>query len=85
LTGTLESFFISGSEIEISSVNWAQEGRLLPEDGDRIQSPNVFNKITGWWIMSKMSIIVLTSVGKNGIYAHSENSTLLDGIGTGKL
>jgi hypothetical protein len=28
-------------EIEISSVDWAQLSRLLPEDGDRIQSPNV--------------------------------------------
>jgi hypothetical protein len=26
-------------EIEISSVDWAQQSRLLPEEGDRIQSP----------------------------------------------
>jgi hypothetical protein len=30
-------------EIEISSVDWAQPSRLLPEDGDRIQSPKLFN------------------------------------------
>jgi hypothetical protein len=28
-----------GPEIETSSVDWAQLSRLLPEDGDRIQSP----------------------------------------------
>jgi hypothetical protein len=27
------------TEIEISSVDWAQLSRLLPEDGDKIQSP----------------------------------------------
>jgi hypothetical protein len=27
------------SEIETSSVQWAQLSRLLPEDGDRVQSP----------------------------------------------
>jgi hypothetical protein len=29
-------------EIEISSVDWAQPSRLLPEDQDRIQSPKRF-------------------------------------------
>jgi hypothetical protein len=28
-----------GPEIETSSLDWAQLSRLLPEDGDRIQSP----------------------------------------------
>jgi hypothetical protein len=28
-----------GTEIETSSVDWAQLNRLLPKDGDRIQSP----------------------------------------------
>jgi hypothetical protein len=29
----------SSPEIETSSFDWAQLSRLLPEDGDRIQSP----------------------------------------------
>jgi hypothetical protein len=45
-------------EIGTSSIDWAQLSRLLPEDGDRIQSliRRVLRKKrikTGLWIMSK--------------------------------
>jgi hypothetical protein len=45
-------------EIEISSVDWAQLSRLLPEDGDRIQFPKacVLNKKDR--MISKSTIIV---------------------------
>jgi hypothetical protein len=44
-----------------SSIDWAQLSRLLPKDGDRIQSPKrcVLNKKTGQWIMSRHSVVVL--------------------------
>jgi hypothetical protein len=40
-------------------IDWAQLSRLLPEDGDNVQSPKrSFNlKKTARWIMSKKSII----------------------------
>jgi hypothetical protein len=34
-----ETGFCLRPEIEISSVDWAQQSRLLPEDEERIQSP----------------------------------------------
>jgi hypothetical protein len=46
---------MSRHRIYTSSINWAQVSRLLPDDGDRMQSPKlcVLNKKTGQWIMSK--------------------------------
>jgi hypothetical protein len=45
-------------EIGNSSFDWAQLSRLLPEDGDRAQSPKrCFNFKTGRFSMSKKSII----------------------------
>jgi hypothetical protein len=40
---------ISGAEISTSSIDWAELNRLLPEDGDRIQSPKrcILNKKNG--------------------------------------
>jgi hypothetical protein len=48
-------------EIGASSIDWAQLGRLLPEDGDTVQSPKryFYIKKAGRWIMSKRAIIAL--------------------------
>jgi hypothetical protein len=35
-------FRLLGREIGISSIDWAQLSRFLPEDGDGIQSPKRF-------------------------------------------
>jgi hypothetical protein len=48
-------------EIGASSVDWTQQSRFLPEDGDRVQPPKrcVFKTETRRWILSKSIMVVL--------------------------
>jgi hypothetical protein len=63
-------------EIGTSSIDWAQLSRLLPEDGDKTQSPKrfVFNKkqgCVGYHIAMFVSLALCGSgaVSKNEFYA----------------